>query len=66
MDEVQLGTVCLLYTSGISDYDLVLRRAQFDRKGPDSDDFAKRIKDGTIVVNRDLVDYISQTQDSES
>ena len=45
---------------------LVLRRAQFDRKGPDSDDFAKRIKDGTIVVNRDLVDYISQTQDSES
>lgn len=52
--------------TGISDYDLVLRRAQFDRKGPDSDDFAKRIKDGTIVVNRDLVDYISQTQDSES
>ena len=51
--------------TGISDYDLVLRRAQFDRKGPDSDDFAKRIKDGTIVVNRDLVDYISQTQDSE-
>lgn len=50
----------------LSDYDLVLRRAQFDRKGPDSDDFAKRIKDGTIVVNRDLVDYISQTQDSES
>ena len=60
------GSVVVGMLTGISDYDLVLRRAQFDRKGPDSDDFAKRIKDGTIVVNRDLVDYISQNQDSES
>lgn len=60
------GSVVIGMLAGISDYDLVLRQARFRRMGLDSDDFAKIIKDGTIVVNRALVDYISQVQNSEN